>query len=498
VKKWQDLAAPDDQGSWYAISNMWATKRGTYESADSSTATEIATAGTGAALYAFVGRTLSASREYVVANSKIWEYSAGALTDRTGGVATASAPMMVNYGDVTICVMGAATATVKSTGGNFSALAGAPNAEIVVVCRNAVVAFNTNTAVDGWAASDVGDYTNWATGESASGRIIDTPGEVLAATVLGNDIIVFKRSAIYRMTYVGGIIKWQVQLAWSGLGVTPVFNSGYAKYQVVTTASGVAFNGAAGGSGSGTPDTAQSLNVRLFDGSSPPRLLNPLTTLPSGFNTTSGFGTLYWVPVFFYDPVEDVLCIAHTMPLYYYYSFPLDAWGTANHGYNTSAGEDLDSVGVAFVVGNGVLQGDYYAQPGTSSRPAFYRYGTTNSKLRRCVPSAPGSSNVCYLQSMKYGDVTGVTTFNRLIPKLRRRSDLGTDSAALTFDLFNELEDTTPATTRSVTESTARKRFDLMNGACSAPFGRFKVTWTALDVEVDDFVVNAKYVAGGS
>jgi hypothetical protein len=95
--------------------------------------------------------------------------------------------------------MGASTATVKSTGGNFSALAGAPQAEIVLPVANALLYLNTNTSTDGWAASDVGDYTNYATGEAASGRLIQTPGPITAGVSFGNYAIVFKGDAIYRL-----------------------------------------------------------------------------------------------------------------------------------------------------------------------------------------------------------------------------------------------------------------------------------------------------------
>lgn len=486
MRKWQDLAAPDDPNSWYAISNMWPTKRGTYEAADTSTSTEIATAATAAAIYAFAARTLSSSREYVVTPTKIFQYSGGALTDRTGGVAI-SFPMMAQYGDATICAMGVGAATSSSTGGNFAALAGSPNGEIVVICRNAAVIFNTNTSADGWAASDVGDYTNWSTGESASGRIVDSPGEIMAAAVLNNDIIVFKRSAIYRMTYVGGVVKWQVQLAWAGMGCYPVITSN-AKYQVAVCASGVAFNGAIANLGTNAA-SAVSLQIYLFDGSSRPVKLNPLTTLPSGFTTTTAGGTQEAIPVFFYDPVEDILCIANSQGAvycpFYYYSFQMQAWGS---GGGASA-ESLDSFGVAFTTGCGVLQGDYYAQPATSSRPAFYIYGTTNAKLRRCVPSAPAATFTCSLQTSMRGRSDRKTNWSRCTPQLRRRTDLGSGSVSLALTLFREREDTSAASSQTITESTQRKRFDFTG---TDNFARFNVTWTNFDPEIDDFLIKEK------
>jgi hypothetical protein len=488
MRKWQDLAAPDDPGSWKDVRNMFPNARGTYELGYASTGTNVTATGETNVRYAAALKTLAGSREYVIGDVAIWEYS-GILTDRTGGVTLGTYPMMVNYGDVTICVMGAANPTVKSTGGNFSALAGAPQGEIVLIHANVALVFNTNTSADGWSASDVGDYTNWATGESASGRIFDTPGPITAAVAYGGSVYVFKDAAIYRMSYVGNTVKWAIECVWRGDGVH-IGDTKTGKYQVTATKRGIAFCG-----NDGVVGTSQNTRVFLFDGASPPRRLNPLTTVAMGVYS-----------VYRYNPALDTLCIAPafgsnatgfmdvangTQALYYYYSFESDAWGCG-----VGSATEIPTSGTS--VNQGVLQGDWI--PGTagsiaSNKPVYWAYrGTANTLSRNSQLQATS----CYLQSSKVGRVDGQTTFSRLIPLLRRRTDLGTDSASLTFELFNELEDTSAATSRTVTESTNRRRFDLLGGAASAPFGRFKVTWTALDVEVDDFNVNSKFVLAGN
>jgi hypothetical protein len=159
-------------------------------------------------VYAFSGKGITSTRQFAVDGSHIWEWvSSLSITDQTGGVTVGSKPMMAQYGDVTICAMGAGASTVKSTGGAFSALAGAPKGEIICVHKNAVLIFNTDTSADGWAASDVGDYTNWTTGEAANGRLIDIAGAITAAIPFGDAVYVFKANAIYRMTYVGGTVN---------------------------------------------------------------------------------------------------------------------------------------------------------------------------------------------------------------------------------------------------------------------------------------------------
>lgn len=488
MRRWQNLSAPDDPESWFDVGGMWATKRGTYETADFSTGTELAATGAGFITYAFVGNTLTGSREFVMDSAKIWEYSGGTLTDRTNGVAVGalSKPFMAMYGSVVICAMGVGTATAYSTSTTFSALAGAPQAEIVLVCANAVVYLNTNTSVDGWSATDVGDYTNNTTGEAASGRLIDTPGPILAGCVYGGDVYAFKRDAIYRGTYVGGVIKWAWKLVWKGLGVTSQ-GATFAppKYQLAACDSGIAFNAASSGT-----------QIYLFDGSSRPIHLNPLTSLSAN------------AYVLLYDPEEDVLCLAPCLGStatgamlsgvtsnYHYYNFLSQMWGK---GFG-SANEDYEAATPfpsSFCIG--VVQGDYYARGYASSKPVYYRYkNVTGNAIHRNAPSAPGSSATCYVETSKYGVLDAKSQFNQVVLKLRRRTDLGTDSITLDLKLFREIEDTSAQTTRSgIAESSHRKRFDLLGGVAVDNFARMKFTFNAIDVEIDDIQLIGPKFAG--
>lgn len=469
MRKWQDLAAPDDPGSWYAVSNMVPTKKGTYKSSDISVGVEIGTTTASPVIYAYAGKTLTSTREYVIDSTKIWEYTAGpALTDRTGGVTLGAIgkPMMAQYGNITICVMGNAIATVSSSGGNFAALAGAPQGEIICVQSNAVLIFNTNTSADGWAASDVGDYTNWTTGEAASGRIIATPGPITAAVPFGNDVFVFKEDAIYRMTYVGGVVKWQIQLVWRGVGIIAAGGNTAGKYQCASTGRGVVFNV----QGSSTTPVPY-----LYDGVSPPVCLADFTTV----SVTA--------PVFLFDQVSEILVVAAAAGNnYHYYNMKSDAWGKG--GGSTSEDDDTASNPAC----NGVVQGYFQASNTYSPKPLYYRYGSANGKTRRCATFSALTGFTCYLQTSKIGSSEAKTTFDRLTPQLRSRADLGTDSVSLEMTLFREREDTTAQTTRTISEASDRKRFNLQGGVCSDNFARFKVTWTDLSVEVDDFTLKSR------
>ena len=482
MRRWRDQAAPDDPEAYYAVGRMWPTKRGTYETADFSTGTSKSATSAGTVLYAFCARTLTGAREYVVDSARLWEYSSGSLTDRTNGVTVGSIRNihMTQYGNDTYCVMGTANPTVVSSGGNFAAAGGSvPQARIIGKLGGALMVANTSVSADEFAFSDQYNPTDFLTGEAERRRILDTEGPINAAVQYGDAMYFFKKSAIYRASYIGGNEKYRVELVWLGLGVGDNTYSG-GQYQAVATGRGIVFNANQAGNGN---------NVYLFDGVSPPRCLNPDTTLDSSFG------------VYLYNPIDEVLTIAPALgsnasgtedagdaaSLYYYYSFQSEAWGSGIG----SAEEDYEAT-TTFpqVFPNGVLQGDYYARAETSSKPVYWRFrNITTGAFYRCAPSAPSATSTCFLQTSKVGTPERRTLFTRLTTIMRRMTDLGTDSATCELTLFTEREDASARITRSsIAESSYRKRFDLSGGEASDFFARFKVTWTARDVEVDDLV----------
>jgi hypothetical protein len=477
LRKWKTRAAPDDPNVWSDVSGMWPTTQGTYEVADiygspsTLTATgEVATGG-GSGVSAWAFKVLSGQRAYVV-GTKIWEYSGGTLTDRTGGITLTSTNHMAQYGNITILARGTTQSLASSSGGNFAALAGSPSAKFTVVQSNAVVAFNTSTSSDGWAASDVGDYTNWSTGEAASGRILDNNGPVTAAVPFGGDIIVFKADSIFRMTYVGGVVKWSVQKVWSGTGCYGSSPTG----EVLAEPCGdrIIFVAAPASNALFTPDKPQFYS---FDGSSAPRLINP----------DHGFDTL--APVIMYDPTQRRAQFvdyngANVVP--YYYSLDFDAWGRG-----------VDLFGTVGTVQPLPLRGDYSAANAfmgtpfqTTARLIFY---SATDSFKLLAPNSPGGSTAssAYVQTSKIGRVDQKTTFQRVTPLLRRRTNNsgGSPACALSASFFRELHDTSAASTQSVTESSTRKRFDFL---ASDNFGRFKITFTDMDAEIDDVLVMSR------
>lgn len=491
MRKWQDLAAPDDPNSWYSVTNMWPTLRGTYETADLSTGEAVTGPAStiGAIGYAFAyGVSSGAEQEYLVmavsGTNRVYSWNGTTLTERLF-TAHNGLPMFARFGNVALAASynsAAATPSLYAASNfssNFSTVADAPGYDIIAIQSNAVLLFELNGT--GWAVSDTGDHTNWTTGESASGNVYGPPGGFTAGVAYGNDAYAFKPNSIHRFTYVGGTVKWQVQTAWVGHGV-PYLATGNTfptRDWVVATKHGIAFYGGNGA-------------IFLFDGSSPPRRLNPLTTIP--VETIVG--------VFTYDPSTDMLCIAPSQgsnedgenaggssSLYYYYSFLADAWG---QGFGSSTEIPPSAQSAA----SGVVRGDWLNRlESTSPKPTFWvALGDTTDDMYRNTAAYPAGS-YCQVVSSKYGRPDGKTTFSRLIPLLRRRTDLGTDSAVAALELFREREDTTATTTRtSIAESSYRKWFDLGGGTNADNFARLYALWTNLDIEVDDFLVQRIFV----
>lgn len=146
-------------------------------------------------------------------------------------------------------------------GGNtaFAAISGAPMAPVIVVASRFVVALGTYSDGywDGWKCCARDNHADWvlsAATQCTQGRLVDTPGPILAGSALDDDLLAFKNSAAYLGRYVGGQEVW----AWDPLP----FNAG------CISARGVCKDG------SGKVYFLDSENLHMFDGA----LCTPLMT----------------------------------------------------------------------------------------------------------------------------------------------------------------------------------------------------------------------------
>lgn len=152
--------------------------------------------------------------------TKLYELSAGAWVDVTravGGDYTGGADTrwsFCQFGNATIATNKTDAMQRSNTSGAFANIAGAPKAEVVFSVGAFVMALNVNDGADkqdGWhccAAFDETDWTEDVTTQSASGRLVDTPGILTAGLRLGDYAVAYKAKSIYLGQYVGAPAVW--------------------------------------------------------------------------------------------------------------------------------------------------------------------------------------------------------------------------------------------------------------------------------------------------
>lgn len=175
--------------------------------------------------FAVVKKLDGSKRIFAATETRIYEASSGAWTDRSrvGNYALGADPeirtQFAQFGDVTLAAVSTANKLQASTSGAFADIADAPSAKIVETCNNFAFVFNYNDTVhgsglkpNGWACSKLGDYTNWTpsvANQCVYGSFIDSPGPVVGAKRLGSNVIAYKERAAYIGVYVGAPEVWQ-------------------------------------------------------------------------------------------------------------------------------------------------------------------------------------------------------------------------------------------------------------------------------------------------
>lgn len=159
----------------------------------------------------------STRRVFAGAQDALYELVAGAWSDvsraspYTGG--SDSRWSFTQFGNTTVAANRADTIQFSNSG-DFADISGAPDAEIVFSVGAFVMALNVNDGAekpDGWhccAAFDVSDWVESTTTQSASGRLVSTPGQLTAGLRLGEYAVAYKTSSIYLGQYVGAPAVW--------------------------------------------------------------------------------------------------------------------------------------------------------------------------------------------------------------------------------------------------------------------------------------------------
>jgi hypothetical protein len=250
-RRWtfDDTTLRDPRG-YQLVSNMVPNKVGNYETAKQAFAWGSSNTVTGTVINAdAIQKADGTGRLFACTATRIYEVTSSSVTDRSkGGVAYTTETMWNagQYGDVTIYT-GRANAVQASSAGAFADLAGTPPKAKYIATQSlavALAAYNdgVNTYEDGIWISDIGDHATWtpsASNEAANFRLLQTPGQITGIVSFKGDFYVFKKNSLYRVSYVGLPIIWQVQLVSGSIGA-------YAQGLICVSADMLVFAGESG------------------------------------------------------------------------------------------------------------------------------------------------------------------------------------------------------------------------------------------------------------
>lgn len=176
----------------------------------------------GECLSSAVAELLDGSRRLFAGTiDKIFERNGTSWIDRSGSVyaATRDAPWeFAQFGNSTIAAA-AGNNMQRSTGAGFTDLV-AIKAKHVCAVKGFVIAAGTDEATygsqgDRWWCSALNNETDWVPNiatQCTTGRLVDSPGEILAIRTLGQDLVAYKDSSIYVGRYAGppGVWEWRL------------------------------------------------------------------------------------------------------------------------------------------------------------------------------------------------------------------------------------------------------------------------------------------------
>lgn len=183
-----------------------------------STAAAASTAVAATALYDSLG-SVATSHIFSGTGTKIFRYSSissAADVSRAGGYTLGSFESwsFEQFGSSALAATPSAKiqfATAMSSS-SFADISTAPQAAVIKAAAGFVVAFNVDGVGDAWKCSAIYDATDWTLSvatQCVTGRLIDTPGKIVEAQRIGNDLVAFKRTATYVGRYVGAPVVWQ-------------------------------------------------------------------------------------------------------------------------------------------------------------------------------------------------------------------------------------------------------------------------------------------------
>ena len=475
-RKWLPMADIARQDIWSDISNAIATPNDTYRNAPGFLASGTAAAGVGTTVSAWQGTQLTGAAANVAGVNgvgagvgKLYTWAGTVFTDRSiAGDYTDNAAYwsFAQYGVYTLATNGLNQIQVRDATGvaAFANLAGTPptTAKYIVTQSGAVLVFNTNSGTQYWAASDVGNHTNWTTGESASGPINHRPGPITAAVALRDEVIVFKENSSYRMRYVGGLVKWTVELlsdVCGALGPGSVVSTGDVVAVCDYKNGAYLFDGAA---------------IRRIDDGFKAYLIQ-IVGSPVAAQYFRSQESLWWN-----IPTSAVL----------QYNLKYQAWGKFTAQCPTSQAVTPNHV---LMTGTGIydeLRGATFINVHTASAPILSSFAEDE---------AAGTNNTAltgYVTTGLFGSHGVSTEASRIIPHLKIPSSIvGTTNVpaatAMTLTPYTQSnpEGTASAGSPVACSTIAEKRFDYLK---AAGWQKFKITFTSTPWEIEDVLATTR------
>lgn len=219
IAGWAPDADPTTPGILIDVSNSIPNERGYIGAPTGVAPTGVSALAAECRGSAVVTRLSGARRIFAGTQTRMYEYVGGSWTDvSAAGNYTGSTEnrwSFAQFGDFTI-TSNDTEAIGASSSSAFVALT-APKAKVVYVVRDFVMALNTNDATygdspDRWWCSGILDHTQWSVAvptQCNTGRLVATPGEIVAGLPLGDYAVAYKASSIHRGTYVGSPVVWQ-------------------------------------------------------------------------------------------------------------------------------------------------------------------------------------------------------------------------------------------------------------------------------------------------
>lgn len=177
-----------------------------------------------AALSAAVVTKLDATNRLIAGTAtKLYEKSGTGWVDRSGAVYNASASFpwhFAQFGDTTLAANKGDIIQASSSGAFANLAVAAPKAGAICTASGFVMVGNTNEATygdspDRWWCSAYLDATDWTPAiatQCATGRLVDSPGDIRAMRTLGYNVVAYKERSLYYGTYAGPPSVWQWSL----------------------------------------------------------------------------------------------------------------------------------------------------------------------------------------------------------------------------------------------------------------------------------------------